>query len=168
MKTLLRNLTLFLGIAVLSACATNPFSSLGKGGDGASVGVGDGVIEENSIAFFNTTIGDTVLFQVDQSTLNDAAVALLDTQADWLNTNTTYTATVEGHADEQGTREYNMALSARRAQAVYNYLISRGVAPSRLTTVPFGKDKPLEICSEEACWAKNRRAVTVVAGGFNA
>ena len=101
-------------------------------------------------------------------TVNDAAVTLLDAQAAWLNANMQYTATVEGHADEQGTREYNMALSARRAQAVYNYLISRGVAANRLNTVPFGKDKPLAICSEEDCWSKHRRAVTVVAGGFNA
>jgi len=158
-----------VAMATLSACANNPFGSFGKGKDGdAALGVGEGAIEESSIAFFNTTVGDTILFNVDQSTLNDAAVALLDGQANWLNANTQYMATVEGHADEQGTREYNMALSARRAQAVYNYLISRGVAADRLTTVPFGKDKPLATCSEEECWSKNRRSVTVVAGGFNA
>ena len=171
MKTGLRIGLLVMGMGLLAGCASNPFGGFlgGKdGADGAGVGLNGEVISENSIAFFNTTVGDTVLFNVDQSTLNDAAITLLDAQAAWLNANTEYTATVEGHADEQGTREYNMALSARRAQAVYNYLISRGVAPGRLTTVPFGKDKPLEICSEEACWAKNRRAVTVVAGGFNA
>ena len=169
MTSLLKTGLMILSVTLLSACANNPFGSFGKdSADGANVGLGDGVIEESSIAFFNTTVGDTVLFMVDQSTLNDDAVTLLDAQAAWLNANTQYTATVEGHADEQGTREYNMALSARRAQAVYNYLISRGVAANRLTTVPFGKDKPLAICSEEECWSKNRRAVTVVAGGFNA
>ncbi len=173
MKKFFRTTLLIAGMAVVSACASNPFGSFGAGADGANgagagVGVGDGVIEESSIAFFNTTVGDTVLFNVDQSTLNDDAVTLLDAQAAWLNANTGFKATVEGHADEQGTREYNMALSARRATAVYNYLISRGVAAGRLSTVPFGKDKPLAICSEEDCWSKNRRSVTVVAGGFGA
>lgn len=171
MKTGLRIGILVVSMAVLAGCANNPFGKFGAGKDGvdgAGVGLNGDVISENSIAFFNTTVGDTVLFNVDQSTLNDEAIVLLDAQAAWLNANTEYTATVEGHADEQGTREYNMALSARRAQAVYNYLISRGVAAGRLTTVPFGKDKPLAICSDETCWAKNRRSVTVVSGGFNA
>ena len=76
--------------------------------------------------------------------------------------NTSYNATIEGHADEQGTREYNLALGARRANAVQEYLISRGVAGTRLSSVSYGKERPLEVCSEEACYAKNRRAVTVL------
>lgn len=171
MKTGLRIGLLLAGMVVLSACANSPFGKFGggAGGDGADgVNVGDGVISESSIAFFNTTVGDRVLFPVDQSTLTDEAIAVLDQQAAWLNENTQYSAVIEGHADEQGTRDYNMALSARRATAVYNYLISRGVAAGRLETIPFGKDKPLAICSEEACWAKNRRAMTVVAGGIGA
>ena len=72
---------------------------------------------------------------------------------------------VEGHADEQGTREYNLALGARRANAVQEYLVSRGVSPARVRTVSYGKERPIEICSDESCYAQNRRAVTVVTAG---
>lgn len=168
MKTGLRIAMLLGAVGLLAACENNPFKGFGFGGgnDPEGVTVGAGGIEESSIAFFNTSVGDRVLFAVDQSTLSDGAVEILDAQANWLLTNTAMSATIEGHADEQGTREYNTALSARRANAVYNYLISRGVAPNRLTTIPFGKDKPLAVCSDETCWSKNRRAVTVVAGGI--
>ena len=81
-------------------------------------------------------------------------------------TNADYVAVIEGHADEQGTREYNLALGARRANAAREYLISRGVAPNRLKTISYGKERPIEICSEEACYAKNRRAVTVLSAGL--
>ena len=106
-----------------------------------------------------------MLFLVDQSTLTDQGRATLDGQVAWLQTNTDYQAVIEGHADEQGTREYNIALGGRRANAVREYMISRGVAASRLKTISYGKERPIEICSEEACYAKNRRAVTVLAGG---
>jgi peptidoglycan-associated lipoprotein len=79
-----------------------------------------------------------------------------------------YAAIIEGHADEQGTREYNLALGARRAAAVQNFLISQGVAANRLRTISYGKERPLEVCSEEACYAKNRRAVTVLSAGAGA
>lgn len=119
----------------------------------------------SSPTFFSQTIGDRVLFDVDQATLNNSARTTLDGQARWLMANGTYTALIEGHADEQGTREYNLALGARRASAVQEYLIAQGVAPTRLSTVTFGKERPLEVCSEESCYARNRRAVTVLAGG---
>jgi len=86
-------------------------------------------------------------------------------QASWLLTNTDYAIIIEGHADEQGTREYNLALGARRASAVQDYLISQGVAPSRMRTVSYGKERPIEVCSIESCYAKNRRAVTVLSIG---
>ena len=91
--------------------------------------------------------------------------ATLDGQAGWLLTNSDYQAIVEGHADEQGTREYNLALGERRANAAREYLLSKGVPASRLRVVSYGKERPIEICSNEACYAKNRRAVTVLAGG---
>ncbi len=161
------------GALALSACQ-NGFGGFGKGGDtmtdgsaaGANALGADGVIEESSIAFFNTAVGDRVLFAVDQTTLTPEAIAILDGQADWLNANPQYTTVIEGHADEQGTREYNLGLGAKRASAVQNYLVSRGVAGNRMETVTYGKERPLEICSDELCWAKNRRAVTVVAGGI--
>ena len=89
-----------------------------------------------------------------------------NTQATWLTTNSDYIAVIEGHADEQGTREYNLALGARRANAVREYLISRGVAGNRLKVVSYGKERPIEICSVESCYTKNRRAVTVLSSGL--
>jgi len=90
----------------------------------------------------------------------------LNRQAEWLLANPQNTVTIEGHADEQGTREYNLALGARRAASVQNYLISRGLTDARIKTVTFGKERPLAVCSDEACWSKNRRSVTLVAGGL--
>ncbi|MRU16134.1 peptidoglycan-associated lipoprotein Pal [Roseovarius sp. A21] len=118
--------------------------------------------DPKSPLYFQQAIGDRVLFAVDQSTLSPSAMSTLDGQAQWLMSNADYTATIEGHADEQGTREYNLALGARRANSVQEYLVSKGVAPSRLKVVSYGKERPIEICSSEACYAKNRRAVTVI------
>jgi len=108
-----------------------------------------------------------VLFAVDQSTLDTQSRLVLDGQANWLAANLDYTAVIEGHADEQGTREYNLALGARRANAVQEYLVARGIDPNRLRVVSYGKERPLELCSDEACYAKNRRAVTVLAAGLS-
>jgi len=127
---------------------------------------GSGNIEESSLAYFNTIIGDTVLFTVNEATVTDAAKAILDAQVAWLNQYPDRTITIEGHADEQGTREYNLALGARRAAAVRNYMVSAGLLETRLSIISYGKERPLEVCSTEACWSKNRRSVTVVAGGL--
>jgi peptidoglycan-associated lipoprotein len=118
-----------------------------------------------SPAYFNQTVGDRVWFVVDQSTLTDQARATLDGQARWLSANPQYAIIVEGHADEQGTREYNLALGARRASAVQQYLISQGVGPNRIQTVTYGKERPIAVCSDETCYAQNRRAVTVLQAG---
>lgn len=150
----------FIGAMGLAACANTDFGAGGASGPGA--GGYDATQNPNSPAYFQATVGDRVLFPVDQSTLTDTARGTLDAQAAWLNDNTGFAATIEGHADEQGTREYNLALGGSRANSVQEYLISRGVAGTRLDTVSYGKERPLEICSEEACYAQNRRAVTVV------
>ena len=121
-----------------------------------------------SVAYFNQTVGDRVLFMVDQSSLTDEGRAVLAGQANWLKTNPDYAIIIEGHADEQGTREYNLALGARRADSVKNYLISQGVAAARMQTVSYGKERPIAICSTEDCYAKNRRAVTVLSLGAGA
>ncbi|MFQ5437417.1 MAG: peptidoglycan-associated lipoprotein Pal [Paracoccaceae bacterium] len=112
--------------------------------------------------YFNATVGDRVLFAVDQSKLSPEAAAILDGQAEWLLKNNGFSVLIEGHADEQGTREYNLALGARRASAVQAYLVSKGVPDARISTVTYGKERPIEICSNESCWSRNRRAVTVV------
>ena len=151
----------------LAACDNNA-DGYGAGGAGGAGGSGSQVFDENSIGYFNQTVGDRVWFAVDQSTLSQEAIAILDKQADWLLQRPQYTVLVEGHADEQGTREYNLALGARRAASVQNYLVSRGLSDTRVKTITYGKERPIEICSDEACWSKNRRAVTVVSGGFGA
>ncbi len=168
--TLKAKILLVVAGLALAAC-TNPdrFGADGSAGglDGAAGSVVPGSPNDpTSPAYFNQTIGDRVLFAVDQSAITDEGRVVLDGQATWLLTNTDFTAVIEGHADEQGTREYNVALGARRANAVREYLVSKGVADNRLRTVSYGKERPIEICSNETCYAKNRRAVTVLAAGL--
>jgi peptidoglycan-associated lipoprotein len=113
---------------------------------------------------FQVTVGDRVFFDTDSTALDGAAQAILDRQAQWLGQYAQYGLTIEGHADERGTREYNLALGARRASAVRDYLIARGVGASRIRTVSYGKERPVEVCDNISCWSKNRRAVTVLDG----
>ncbi|GGD05621.1 outer membrane lipoprotein Omp16 [Pyruvatibacter mobilis] len=110
-------------------------------------------------------VGDRVFFDTDQSSLRADARATLQRQAAWLNQYPNVRVTLEGHADERGTREYNLALGARRANSAKDYLVSLGVAPSRVQTISFGKERPVALCSDESCWAQNRRAVSVVTQG---
>ena len=110
-------------------------------------------------------VGDRVFFYTDRSDLNSSARATLDRQAAWLKLHPANRVTLEGHADERGTREYNLALGARRANAAKSYLVSLGVDPSRIATISYGKERPVALCSDESCWSQNRRTVTVVAGG---
>ncbi|MDA0720382.1 peptidoglycan-associated lipoprotein Pal [Yoonia sp.] len=160
--------TLLLLVLATAAC-TNPnrFGAGGAGGAGAggfdaTTGMAGSPSDPRSPAFFNQTIGDRVLFAVDQSTISPEGRTILDGQAQWLLTNADYRAVIEGHADEQGTREYNLALGFRRANAVREYLVSRGVPSARLEVTSYGKERPIEVCSNEACYSQNRRAVTVL------
>lgn len=165
---------LLIAVTSLSAC-TRPDRFGGANGAGTApatgtTGVGSSVLpgsasDPRSPAYFSQVVGDRVLFQVDQSTLTPQAMQTLDGQAQWLMANASYLAVIEGHADEQGTREYNVALGARRANAVREYLISRGVPANRLRTISYGKERPIAVCSEESCYAQNRRAVTVISAG---
>ena len=164
------NKVLMIGLVlVVSAC--NNSGPFGSGSD--SAGAGSGAIvpgsanDPTSPLYFAETIGDRVLFVVNEAQLTPEAERILDSQAQWLSTNTDFTAIIEGHADEQGTREYNLALGARRATAAREYLISRGVAGNRLKVISYGKERPIEICSEEACYSKNRRAVTVLSSALS-
>ena len=164
---------LLVGTFALAACSQGGFRGDGDIGAGGAAGAGlgagaGGVNDPSSPAYFNQVVGDRVLFAVDQSTLSPEAQVILSGQAQWLLSNPEFTALIEGHADEQGTREYNLALGARRAAAVQEYLISQGVPGSRLRTISYGKERPLEICSTEACYSQNRRAVTVISAGLGA
>lgn len=119
-------------------------------------------LTDESEKYFIEKIGDRILFEVDNSGLTALAKTILNSQADWLLINAEYQVLIEGHADEQGTRDYNLALGARRAQIVKEYLISRGVDLNNISIVTYGKERPLENCSAEVCWSQNRRAVTIV------
>ncbi len=170
--TVFPKILLLVAALGLTACknpdhfgADNPNGAAGGAGSGVSTsGLGD-PNNPTSIAYFNQQVGDRVLFLVDQSTLSPEARNILIGQAVWLKTNQDYAIIIEGHADEQGTREYNLALGARRAASVQDFLISNGVAPSRMRTISYGKERPIAICSEESCFAQNRRAVTVLSMG---
>lgn len=107
-------------------------------------------------------VGDRVFFEYDSSELADTAQRTLQRQAEWLKMNPDVVATIEGHCDERGTREYNLALGERRASSVRNYLVSLGIDPNRLTVISYGKEYPEDPGENEIAWSKNRRAVTVV------
>jgi peptidoglycan-associated lipoprotein len=111
---------------------------------------------------FVVNVGDRVFFENDQSDLTPQATATLDRQVQWLQTYNRYAFTIEGHADERGTREYNIALGARRAQSVRAYMTSHGIDGSRLRTISYGKERPVAVCNDISCWSQNRRAVTVL------
>src|SRR5262244_196655 len=111
---------------------------------------------------FVVNVGDRVFFESDQTDLSPQAIATLEKQAQWLQTYNRYSFTVEGHADERGTREYNIALGARRAQVTREYLAARGIEPSRMRTISYGKERPVAVCNDISCWSQNRRAVTVL------
>jgi peptidoglycan-associated lipoprotein len=145
-----------LGLSLaLGACAHKNDNNLAAG-YGATI---PGTVQD-----FNQTVGDRVFFDTDQTDLSPRAQATLDKQAAWLNQYGKYNFTIEGHADERGTREYNFALGWRRAQAVHDYLAAKGVSPSRMKTISYGKERPVAICDDISCWSQNRRAVTVLNG----
>ncbi len=114
---------------------------------------------------FVVNVGDRVFFESDQTELTSQGRATLDKQAQWLTQYSNYQFTIEGHADERGTREYNIALGARRAQTVREYLVARGVAANRMRTISYGKERPVAVCNDISCWSQNRRAVTVLNAG---
>jgi peptidoglycan-associated lipoprotein len=128
---------------------------------GARAGAG-GVGDISSMEYFEAVIGDRVFFATDSFALDAEAQRVLAQQADWLQRNPGTTVTVEGHADERGTREYNLALGARRANAARSFLVGEGVAGNRIDTVSYGKERPEALCSNESCWSQNRRAVSRV------
>jgi peptidoglycan-associated lipoprotein len=112
--------------------------------------------------FRRSVVSDTVHFSFDQYDIDAEARAVLDSQAQWLNAHPNTRITIEGHCDERGTREYNLALGDRRANAAKNYLAARGISASRITTISYGKERPVALGSDDASWSQNRRAVTIV------
>jgi peptidoglycan-associated lipoprotein len=142
----------FLALALAAAGCANRPNDLGGAGSAAPGSQQDFVVN----------VGDRVFFENDSSELTSQSVATLEKQAQWLQIYNQYTFTIEGHADERGTREYNIALGARRAQTVRDYLASRGVQAQRMHTISYGKERPVAVCNDISCWSQNRRAVTVL------
>ncbi|MCC7348057.1 MAG: peptidoglycan-associated lipoprotein Pal [Variibacter sp.] len=141
----------------LAACASNPVANPNQ-----AAGYGAGAATPGSAQDFVVNVGDRVFFESDSTELTMQSRATLDKQAEWLQRYNRYSFTIEGHADERGTREYNIALGARRAQAVREYLAARGIEPSRMRTISYGKERPVAVCNDISCWSQNRRAVTVI------
>jgi peptidoglycan-associated lipoprotein len=147
----------FAGVLVLAGCSSADKPDLAAQNQQTAV--------PGSERDFVVNVGDRIQFLVDQSTLTPQAQEILRRQAAWLRQYPQVTVQVEGHADERGTREYNIALSARRSTAAREFLIAQGVQPTRVSTIAYGKERPVALCDAEQCWSQNRRAVTVVTGG---
>ncbi len=156
-NTAMRAAAMLLFVVVIAACSRSATDNVGLTGVGNAGAGAPGSQQE-----FIVTVGDRVFFETDSSSLTSEAMATLDKQAAWLNQYANYRIMIEGHADERGTREYNIALGARRGSVVVNYLVSKGVNAQRITTQSFGKERPVAICNDISCWSQNRRAVTVV------
>ncbi|WP_373506204.1 peptidoglycan-associated lipoprotein Pal [Aestuariivirga sp.] len=147
-------------VLALAACSKKSTPDLNAG-----TGPGAGQAMPGSEQDFAVNVGDRIFFAEDQSTLSSEAQETLRRQAQWLQQYPNVMIQVEGHADERGTREYNIALSARRATATREFLIAQGVEKSRVASIAYGKERPAALCDAEQCWSQNRRAVTVITGG---
>ncbi len=145
-----------LGAALFAAGCASQQKTVEAGLTGSAV--------PGSTQEFQVAVGDRVFFETDSSALTPQARATLDRQVQWLSQYPNYAFVLEGHADERGTREYNIALGARRAAAVRDYMIARGVAANRMRTLSFGKERPVAVCDDISCWSQNRRSVTVLEG----
>jgi peptidoglycan-associated lipoprotein len=160
----------FLGFSslLLAACSKKKEDDEGgtnypNGGQGGQGGYGRGGLAgtgPGSSHEFKNTVGDTVRFEEDSSELSSEGRSVVDGQATWLAKYNSYSFTVEGHADERGTREYNLALGSRRANTVKDYLVAKGISSARIRTLSYGKERPLAGCDAASCWSQNRRAVT--------
>jgi len=139
----------------IGACAKNPNEQSASLANASAATPG-------SQQDFVVNVGDRVFFESDSWELTQTSVATLEKQSQWLRAYPQYAFTIEGHADERGTREYNIALGARRAQTVRDYLASRGVQAHRMRTISYGKERPVAVCNDISCWSQNRRSVTVL------
>lgn len=154
---------LFAALAIAGCAKKTPLPN--NAGD---LGLGAGATANGAVAGstqdFTVNVGDRIFFDTDSSAIRADAQATLARQAQWLNRYPSYSITIEGHADERGTREYNLALGARRAAATKAYLSSQGVPANRITTLSYGKERPVATCDNISCWSQNRRAVTALGG----
>jgi peptidoglycan-associated lipoprotein len=158
----LRPLSLIAGLLLLAACSQNPSNT----GTGTNTGAGNTTTQSQvapgSKEDFIQNVGDRVFFDFDKSTIKPEGQQTLQRQADWLKRYPNVTVTVEGHCDDRGTREYNLALGERRATSVQRALVALGVQANRIKTISYGKERPAVLGDNEAAWAQNRRGVTVI------
>jgi peptidoglycan-associated lipoprotein len=153
---------------LLAACASDEAATTGDASSGGGTTNNSGItqtVTPGSPQDFQQNVGDRVFFAYDRSELEDMGRSTLQKQAAWLQRFPTVVLTIEGHADERGTREYNLALGARRAQAVRDYLVSLGVSGARIETISFGKERPICVQSDDQCWQQNRRGVSTIKSG---
>ncbi len=158
--------TCALAVLAMGACST--LIGCDKNAPAASFGLGSGQAGNyapGSREEFNARVGDTVRFESDSSELTSEGRSTLNGQAVWLRQYANYPITIEGHADERGTREYNIALGARRAETTKSFLTAQGIDARRLHTLSYGKERPVAVCDDISCWSQNRRTVTVLGGG---
>ncbi len=155
----IKYLSLIAAVALVAACESAPKDAGNAAGNGTAQ---TSTVRPGSQEDLVVNVGDRVFFGFDRYDLAPEARATLDRQASWLKQYPNVTVTIEGHADERGTREYNLALGERRANSVKNYLVAGGINPSRVKVISYGKEKPAVLGSNEASWAQNRRGVTVV------
>ena len=162
-KNLNRFLVLIFAALILAACTTTPQDTASTSSSSASkVEVVDGVyVGTDTVEMLAVDVPDRVFFAYESYSLTSAAQATLAKQAKWLKANGSVTIAIEDHADERGTREYNLALGDRRANAAKDYLMTQGISASRITTISFGKERPVNSASNNKAWAQNRRSVTV-------
>jgi peptidoglycan-associated lipoprotein len=152
---------LIAGLA-LAACSNTPKPEDQLGANGAGGAGGRGSATPGSAKDFSANVGDIVYFSTDQTDLSPEAQQTLANQARWLQQYSQYTITIEGHADERGTREYNIGLGSKRATSVREFLGRNGVQASRIRTISYGKERPVAVCNDISCWSQNRRAQTVL------
>ena len=153
-----------VAIALVASLALAGCASKKTPNSAADLGLGGGAATPGSAQDFTVNVGDRIFFDTDSSSIRADAQGILSRQAQWLNKYTQYAVVVEGHADERGTREYNLALGARRAAAARDYLVGRGVPANRIRTISYGKERPVAVCHDISCWSQNRRAVTTLSG----
>lgn len=157
---------LAVSLAFTAGCAKKPPKELppapSEAGQQAPSGVENAIVPGSQADFLQSVPSDKIYFDTDLSNIDDQDRGILDAQAAWLQRYPNVQVTIEGHCDERGTREYNLALGDRRANAAKNYLQSRGINPARMAVISWGKERPEAVGSDEGSWARNRRAVTVV------
>ena len=160
MKSTLKFLIAAGAILAVAACSEEPASpeaaATNSGGSTAAA------VDQSTLQYFQQTVGDSVFFATNASSISPRARQTLQRQAQWLNANLAVNAQIAGHADERGTREYNLALGERRASAARDYLVAKGVNAARIRIISYGKERPATVGSNEAAWRLNRRAESML------